>query len=131
MKIVDTAAELDREIQRLLEQHGCALVSTRHLAIEARMRRDDARVYDIGAGAESGEAFFHYIVADGVAIFLFDGEPFLVYVFPCDPHALITHVESEFSDTDVADCKRYVATTLRRRADIGASREVAYLWMEG
>jgi hypothetical protein len=130
MKIVATATEFDREIQRLLERHGCALVSTYHLAIEARACREEIHVYDIGAETIDREAFFHYIVADGVAIFLFDGDPFLVYVFPCNPHELITHVESEFTMEDVEDCKHYVSTVLGRRADIAVSSEIAYRWMQ-
>lgn len=130
MKIVATAAEFDQELQVLLDHHGCALVSTSHLATEARACREEIDVYEIGSETVERDAFFHYIVADGVAIFLFDGDPFLVYVFPCNPHELISHVESEYTAEDVEACKHYISTILGRRADLAVHCDVAYLWME-
>jgi len=129
MNIVSSASEFDQELQQLLDHHGCALVSSRLLAVDVKSCREEFQVYDIEAETVTGEAFFHYIVADGIAVFLFDGDPFLVYVFPCNPHELITYVESEFTMRDVEDCKHYVSAILGKRADIAISPEVAYLWM--
>ncbi len=130
MKIVYSASELDLELQRLLDQHGCSLVSSRHLAIEAKAYRDESQTYDLDAGTTTGEEFFHYPVDAGTAIFLFAGEPYQIYVFACDPHELITYVESAFNESDVDLAKDYVATILGKRADVAASSEVADLWMD-
>ena len=130
MNIVTSAPELDQELQRLLDYHGCALVSNRHLAMEARACRDESQIYDHNGATSTGEPFFHYLVEAGTAIFLFDGEPFLVYVFNCNPHELITYVEAEFSVTDVDKAKYYVSTVLGKHADIAASSAAAYLWMD-
>ncbi|HJP35884.1 MAG TPA: hypothetical protein QF901_07825 [Gammaproteobacteria bacterium] len=131
MEIVSTPSEFDRELQRLLDDHGCELVSTRHLAIEARACREEIVIYDLSAETSVRDAFFHYIVAEGIAIFLFDGDPFLAYVFPCNPHELITHIESEFTMANVTECKHYLSAILGKHADIAVSSEIAYLWMEG
>jgi len=87
--------------------------------------------YDPNSDSMLSDPFFHYVVTDGVAIFLFDGDPFLFYAFACDPHELITYVESDFAHTDVEACKEYVAGVLGKRADIAVSSELAYRWMAG
>ena len=46
MKIVYSASELDLELQRLLDEHGCTLVSSRPLAIEAKAYREESQTYD-------------------------------------------------------------------------------------
>ncbi len=130
MQIVYSVEELDLELQRLLEHRGCTLVSSRHLAIESKSYRDEAQTYNLDTGATTGEEFFHYLVDAGTAIFLFAGDPFLIYVFACDPHELITYVESAFNHSDVDLAKDYVATILGKRADVAVSAAVADLWME-
>lgn len=130
MKIVYSASELDLELQRLLDQRGYTLVSSRHLAMEAEAYRDESQTYDLDAGTTTGEEFFHYLVDAGTAIFLFAGEPFLIYVFTCNSHELITYVEPAFNESDVDLAKDYVATILGKRADVAASSEVADLWMD-
>ena len=130
MKIVYSASELDLEFQRLLDQRGCTLVSSRHLAMEAKAYRDESQTYDLDAGTTTGEEFFHHLVDAEIAIFLFAVEPFLIYVFACDRHGLITYVESAFNESDVDLAKDYVTTILGKRTDVAASSEVAELWMD-
>ncbi len=130
MKIVASVAELDLELQQLLEHHGCVLLSSRHLAREAKTCRDESHVYDFDTGASRTEPFFHYLVEAGSAIFLFDGDPFLIYVFPCHTHELITYLESESTELDVEQAKHYVGTMLGKRANIAASSKIANLWMD-
>ena len=129
MKIVYNAAELDLELQRLLDHHGRTLVSSRHLAMESKRYRDDSQIYDLDAGTTTDAEFFHYLVDIETAMFLFAGEPFLIYVFTCNPHELITYVESEFTESDVELAKDYIATMLGKRVDLAVSATVADLWM--
>ena len=130
MKIVSSAAELDQELQRLLDLHGCVLLSSRHLAREVKTCREESQVYDLDSGENRNEPFFHYLVEAGSAIFLFDGDPFLIYIFTCYPHELISYLESESTKLDVEQAKHYVGTMLGKRADIAASAEVANLWID-
>lgn len=130
MKVVASVAELDLELQQLLDRHGCVLLSSRHLAREAKACRDESQVYDLDSAVSSNEPFFHYLVEAGSAIFLFDGDPFLIYVFGCNPHELITYLESKSTELDVEQAQHYVGTMLGKRADIAISSEVANLWMD-
>lgn len=129
MEIITDVAELNRVLQELLDHHGCTIVAPRHLAAEAHAYREASLSYDLETDAHVGEPFFHYVVTDGVAIFLFDGDPFLFYAFRCDPHELITYVDSDFDHTDVEACKEYVAGVLGKRADIAVAADLAYRWM--
>jgi hypothetical protein len=126
---ITTPSELDRAIRELLAAHGCTIVSPRHLAAEARAYREESLAYDPAADSMESEPFFHYVVAEEIAIFLIDGDPFLIYAFRCRPHELITYVENDLRHTDVDACKYYVATVLGKRADIAVSAELAYRWM--
>jgi hypothetical protein len=131
MRVVSSIAELNLELQQVLEHHGCALVSSRHLADDARAYRDESQIYDLNSETTTNEPFFHYLVDAGTAIFLFDGDPFLFYVLAFHPHELITYLESESTKLDVEQAKDYVATMLGKRADIAASAEIAGQWMDG
>ena len=131
MKIATSPTELNVELQQLLDRHDCLLVASRHRALEAKTRRDESQVYELDSASTANETFFHYLVEAGTAIFLFDGDPFLIYVFACNPHELITYLESESTLLDVEQAKYYVATMLGKRADIAVSSEVAKLWMDG
>ena len=129
MQIVTNVAELNRVLQDLLDQHGCTLVAPRHLAAEAQACREASLSYDLETDAEIGGPFFHYVVTDGIAIFLFDGDPFLFYAFRCHPHELITYVEADFEPGDAEACKEYVAGVLGKHADIAVAADLAYRWM--
>ena len=130
MSSIKTVEEMDRAVRELLSAHGCTIVSPRHLAAEAFVYREESLAYDLESDSMRSEPFFHYVVTDGVAIFLFDGDPFLIYAFRCHPHELITYVESDLKHTDVEACKHYVASVLGKRADIAVDPELAYRWME-
>ncbi|MFT4564327.1 MAG: hypothetical protein ACI9BW_004090 [Gammaproteobacteria bacterium] len=122
---------MDQTIRELLDDRGCTLVSPRHLASEALASREESLAFDLETDSMQSEPFFHYVVMEDVAIFLFDGDPFLIYAFHCHAHELITYVDADFAHTDVDRCKDYVASVLGKRADIAVSAELAYLWMEG
>ncbi len=130
MKIVDTAKAYDDALRQLIEAHKCTLVSTRLLALEAKACRDAVSAFDLESNALISEGFFHYIVTDGIAIFLVDGDPFLTYVFRCNPHDVITYVEGEIDTSDVDQCKYYLGTILGQSANLGVSNTIAYQWMD-
>jgi hypothetical protein len=130
MSKITNVEEMDQAIRELLNERGCTLVSPRHLAREALVFREDSLAFDLETDSMQSEPFFYYVVMEGVAIFLFDGDPFLIYAFHCYPHELITYVDADFKPTDVEACKYYVGAVLGKRADIAVSAELAYRWME-
>lgn len=129
MNSISNPDELEHAFFALLEEHDCTLVRPKHLAVEAYAHVEASIAYDLESDSMQSEPFFHYVVTDGIAIFLIDGDPFLVYAFRCDPHELITYVESALKPTDVEQCKEYVAAVLGKRAGIAVSAEIAHRWM--
>ena len=131
MNIVRGVAELNQGLQQLLENRDCSLVSARHLATEMVALRVEREVYDPNTDTTVVEPHFYYIVVDGTAIFLFADDPFLIYVFDCTTHDLITHIESLFSNDAVERCKNYLASLHGKGADLAASATIGYEWMGG
>ena len=130
MRVIESVEELESSLQQLLDAHDCALVSVRHLGVESRSHRDADPVFDLATGSASDPEFFHYVVADGIAIFVVSGNPFTFYVFRCEPHTLITHMESNIDTTDTERCKQYLHVELGQRANMGTHIEIANAWMD-
>lgn len=126
---MDELFEFESRLSSLLSAAGCRKYGVSELHRDTRECRDGIYTDDIAHGNSIADSFFHFMIAENVAIFIFFEETFSAFVFPCDEYELINET-GQFAMSDMNACKTLLAERYGKKTpDLIIPRALAELWV--